>query len=47
MIAYELLPRLKQLTLVGQDEDGELEFFGTEAKWNRVQLEEQVLCMMT
>ena len=30
MYAYELLPKLKYLTLVGQDDEGNLEFWGTE-----------------
>lgn len=37
MYAYELLPRLKYLTLVGQDEDGELEFWGNWGQWQIVQ----------
>lgn len=33
MYAYELLPRLTYLTLVGQDEEGNLEFIGTNHQW--------------
>ena len=33
MFAYELLPRLTHLTLVGIDDEGELEFIGTNHQW--------------
>lgn len=36
--AYELLPKLKNLTLFGVNE-GELEWIGTEEDWNKVNLE--------
>lgn len=36
MIAYQLLARLTHLTLWGQDEDGELEFVGTNDQWKKV-----------
>lgn len=39
MIAYELLADLRHLTLVGQDEDGDLEWVGTDKQWNRVLIE--------
>lgn len=39
MIAYELLARLRLLVLCGQDEDGELEWLGTQQKWNQVESE--------
>ena len=43
MLNYELLPKLTYLTLVGQDEDGELEFIGTEEAWEAARrLEEQL-----
>jgi len=32
--AYELLPKLTHLTLVGQDDDGDLEFYGTFKQWH-------------
>lgn len=35
-MAYELLPRLIYLTLTGQDDDGDLEFWGTNDQWLRV-----------
>lgn len=40
MYAYELLPRLKYLTLSGQDEDGELEWIGTDLNIRKVKLAE-------
>lgn len=43
MYAYELLPRLRHLTLVGQDEDGALEFLGTFKQWQTVAKEEEKL----
>lgn len=36
MYVYELLPRLKYLTLVGKDDEGNLEFLGNEAQWHLV-----------
>lgn len=33
MYNYELTPRLKYLTLVGQDDEGNLEFLGNETAW--------------
>jgi hypothetical protein len=39
MIAYELLPRLKYLVLGGQDDDGELEFIGTQQQYQQVENE--------
>ena len=44
MYAYELLPKLTHLTLVGQDEDGELEFVGTAQQWNLASKMEEDLC---
>ena len=41
MQAYQLLARLKYLTLTGQDEDGDLEFWGTNDQWLSVNKEEQ------
>lgn len=40
MFNYELKPRLKYLTLVGQDDEGNLEFLGNEAQWRLVHLME-------
>lgn len=40
MMAYELLARLKYLTLAGQNEDGELEWIGTFTDWQNVTKEE-------
>jgi hypothetical protein len=39
MIAYELLARCRHLTLAGQDEDGELEWMGTQEHWREVEKE--------
>ena len=39
---YELYPRLSLLTLTGQ-EDGELEFIGTEQQWQSVKVLEAEL----
>lgn len=36
MKAYELLGKLRCLTLAGQNEDGELEWIGTMEQWNKV-----------
>lgn len=36
MLAYELLPRLIYLTLTGQDDDGDLEFWGDNQAWYEV-----------
>jgi hypothetical protein len=33
MYAYELVPRLTHLTLVGVDDEGELEFIGNNHQW--------------
>lgn len=44
MMAYELLPRLVHLTLSGQNEDGELEWIGTNDQWYRANKMEQELC---
>lgn len=41
MHTYELLPRLTYLTLTGQEEDGTLEFWGTDAAWKQVALMEK------
>ena len=41
MKAYQLLPRLLHLTLFGQNEDGELEWIGTDIQWKKVELAEQ------
>ena len=31
---YTLLPKLTHLTLVGTDDDGDLEFYGTFKQWH-------------
>jgi hypothetical protein len=41
MIAYQLLARLKHLTLVGQNSDKQLEFIGTDEAWRKVKFEEE------
>ena len=41
--AYELLPKLKYLTLTGQNEEGDLEFFGTEREWDKAEVYEFAL----
>jgi len=41
MYAYELLPKLIYLTLTGQDDKGNLEFWGTDAHWKQADLMEQ------
>jgi hypothetical protein len=40
-IAYQLLAKLRQLTLVGQNADGELEWIGTTSQWNNLPFEEE------
>jgi len=40
MIAYELLARLRHLSLAGQDEYGDLEWMGTYRQWMEVSKEE-------
>lgn len=37
--AYQLLAHLKHLTLVGQNEEGELEWVGTDLQWKEVEKE--------
>lgn len=37
---YELLSKLRNLTLVGTDEEGELEFVGTPENWKESELDE-------
>lgn len=41
MIAKNLLAKLRMLTLVGQNNDGELEWIGTDKQWRWSELEEQ------
>lgn len=41
--AYELLAKLRYLTLIGQNYDSELEWVGTTEKWNKVKLEEEAI----
>lgn len=36
MKAYKLLARLNHLVLAGQNEDGELEWIGTDKQWDKV-----------
>lgn len=43
MKAFELLARLRRLTLWGQDEDGELEWCGKSSQWNLSIEEESIL----
>lgn len=43
MLAYQLLAKLRRLTLWGQDEDGELEWCGTSSQWNLSIEEESIL----
>jgi len=38
-LAKELLPMLRHLTLAGQNEEGELEFIGTDLQWKTARLE--------
>lgn len=42
MHAYELLPRLTHLTLVGKDEEG-YEFVGTTPQWHKASMMEEEL----
>lgn len=44
MINYELRSRLTHLTLCGQDEDGELEWIGTNHEWFKASKLEETLC---
>ena len=37
---YELVPRLRHLTLTGQDDDGDLEFVGNQKQWTQVKTDE-------
>ncbi len=39
-MAYQLLARLNHLSLIGQDEDGDLEWMGTYRQWMEVSKEE-------
>lgn len=41
--AYELLAKLRCLTLVGQNSSGELEWIGTDEKWKDVIFEEECI----
>lgn len=41
MIANELLAKLNNLTLCGQNEDGELEWIGTAKQWKKARTEEE------
>lgn len=41
MPAYQLLAKLRRLTLWGQDEDGELEWCGKSTAWNALAIEEE------
>lgn len=43
MYAYELLAKLKHLSLVGQDEEGNLEWVGSKYDWINAQREENKL----
>lgn len=48
MYNYELLPKLTHMTLCGQDDDGELEFIGTEENWNKAtEMEEEMTDTIT
>lgn len=42
MKAYQLLPRLRLLTLAGKNENGELEWIGTDSQWDKVRWHERV-----
>lgn len=42
--ANELHPKLEHLTLVGQDDDGTLEFCGTDAQWRMTDAEPHWAC---
>lgn len=41
MYAYELLARLRLLTLCGQGDDGELEWIGNSNEWGLLSIEEE------
>ena len=41
MPAYQLLAKLRRLTLWGQNYDGELEWVGTTRDWNALAIEEE------
>jgi len=43
MKAYELLAKLRRLTLCGQNEEGELEWVGTSSQWDLATEEEAIL----
>ena len=43
MYNYELLPKLRHLILVGQNEEGELEWVGTDRQWRLARLEEELM----
>lgn len=38
--AKELLPKLRNLVIWGQDEDGDLEWMGTDKEWKQAEREE-------
>ena len=42
-LAYELLAKLRYLTLVGQDDEGELEWIGTDHQFKMVKIEEECI----
>lgn len=41
MEAYKLLAKLRLLTLVGQNKQGELEWIGNDGAWDRLETEEE------
>jgi len=41
--ALELKLKLRHLTLVGQDEDGSLEWVGTSAQWNECEITDDMI----
>jgi hypothetical protein len=43
MQAYELLAKLHNLTLCGQDDEGQLEWIGTREQWEKAEDEERIL----
>jgi hypothetical protein len=43
MLAYQLLARLRHLTLVGQDDEGELQFVDPCLNWTKVWREERAV----
>ena len=43
ILAYELLAKLRCLTLVGQNYDGELEWLGSTEAWNKVDHESEAI----